>query len=172
MKKAVLFFLLGCLVPLQAALPGNGNFTQWNGDKPVNWSLIQRNDRQNTYQKINGGIRIDGRLVSERFKLPGSMVKITLKTKSVKNHLKVYLFQYMSMDEKYFKQCGQAFDLQASSTPNTLVTTLKVGMQGQRYAAFAFDGSGAEVESVTIEEMKVAKSNYITREIPVIFRRS
>ena len=169
MKKAVLFSLLGCLLSLQAALPANGNFSQWNGNKPANWSLIQRNDRPNTCQKINGGIRIDGMLISERFKLPGTTVKITLKTKSVKNFLKVYLFQYMSKDEKYFKQCGQAFDLQASSTPNTLVTTLKVGMQGQRYAAFAFDGSGAEVESVTIEEMKVAKSQYITREIPVIF---
>ena len=171
MKKTVLFSLLCCLLSLQAALPENGSFTQWNGDKPADWSLLKRNDRPNTFQKINGGIRIDGMLISERFKLPGTTVKITLKTKSVKNFLKVYLFQYTSMNEKLFKQCGQAYDLQASSTPNTLVTTLKVGMQGQRYAAFALDGSGAEVESVTIEEMKVPKSRYITREIPVIFNR-
>ena len=155
MKKTVLFSLLCCLFSLHAALPENGSFTQWNGDKPADWSLLKRNDRPNTFKKIDGGILLDGMLVSKRFKLPGTTVKITLKTKSVKNFLKVYLFQYTSMNEKLFKQCGQAYDLQASSTPNTLVTTLKVGMQGQRYAAFALDGSGAEVESVMIEEMKV-----------------
>ena len=94
MKKTVLFSLLCCLFSLQAALPENGSFTQWNGDKPADWSLLKRNDRPNTFKKIDGGILLDGKLVSERFKLPGTTVKITLKTKSVKNYLKVYLFQY------------------------------------------------------------------------------
>lgn len=169
MKKTVLLFIFSCILSLQAALPVNNNFTQWKAGKPADWSLLKRPDRPNTFKPIKGGILLNGMIISERFKLPGTTVKITLKTKSVKKFLKVYLFQYSYKAATHFQQCGQAYDLQASDKPNTYVTTLRVSMQGQKFASVVLDGSGAEVESVLVEGVKAAKSNYITREIPVIF---
>ena len=56
----MLFSLLCCLFSLQAALPENGSFTQWNGDKPADWSLLKRNDRPNTFKKIDVKLKIAG----------------------------------------------------------------------------------------------------------------
>ena len=171
--KKICFFIAVCFCLLTLAkLPEMDDFSSWSNEKklPENWNLFSRNDRLNSVRKTEKGILLNGMIISEKFKIPGNAkeVKITLKTGSVKKFLKVYLFQCHDKTTSHFQQCGQAYDLKASDG-NTYVTTLRVGMQSQRFAAFALDGDGAEIKSISLEPVQKVVIKPIQNEIPVIY---
>ena len=170
--KKILFLIFSVLSVLTfAALPESENFSAWKSSNlPGNWSFLTRKDRLNKIEKTADGILLNGMIISDKvpFKNGGSDVKITLKTKSIKKFLKVYLFYYYNSSDKIFKQVGQAFDLKQSDA-NTYVTSLKLSRRGQKFYSVVLDGAGAEVESIEFAPIEKSVEKDIPCEIPVIF---
>ena len=172
MKKLLFLLIAGMCLLVSGTAVNCENFSAWNTAKnlPENWSLLKRDDRLNKVEKTAGGILLNGMIISEKMPMQsgGVDVKITLKVKSVKKFLKVYLFYYYNLSDTRFNQVGQAFDLQKSDG-DTYVTSLRLSRRGQKFYAVVLDGDGAEIESISFAPVEKRIVKNIPCEIPVIF---
>lgn len=172
MKKLLFLLIAGMCLLVSGTAVDCENFSAWNTAKnlPENWSLLKRDDRLNKVEKTAGGILLNGMIISEKMPMQsgGVDVKITLKVKSVKKFLKVYLFYYYNLSDTRFNQVGQAFDLQKSDG-DTYVTSLRLSRRGQKFYAVVLDGEDAEISSITFTPIEKKEIKNIPCEIPIVF---